>query len=84
MFAASSGRAGDFEQLGLAADEREVAAITTAERVPLELVLPDGSSGAHWRCRRRGRLWRPRRRAGGRTWICSVVMFRQWCSLLAP
>lgn len=47
MFAASSGRAGDFEQLGLAADEREVAAITTAERVPLDLVLPDGSSGAH-------------------------------------
>ena len=45
MFALSSGRAGDFETLGLAADEAEVAAIAASGRTPLEVVLPDGSSG---------------------------------------
>ena len=45
MFALSSGRAGNFEELGLAADEQEVADISAADRTPLEVVLPDGSSG---------------------------------------
>lgn len=47
MFSLSSGRAGNFQELGLAADESEVAAITSSGHVPLEVVLPDGSSGEH-------------------------------------
>jgi len=50
MFAPSSGRSGDFEELGLAEDEPEVAAIAAAGRIPLEVVLPDGSSGERWVC----------------------------------
>ncbi|KAI7840523.1 hypothetical protein COHA_005822 [Chlorella ohadii] len=42
MFALSSGRASNFEGLGLAADEQEVAAIAASGRTPLEVVLPDG------------------------------------------
>lgn len=45
MLAASSGRGGNFEELGLAADEQQVAVIAAADRTPLEVVLPDGSSG---------------------------------------
>ena len=45
MFAASSGRAREFEELGLAADEQQVAAIASSGRMPLEVLLPDGSSG---------------------------------------
>jgi hypothetical protein len=44
MFAFSSGRSGDFEELGLAADEDQVASIAAAGHTPLEVVLPDGSS----------------------------------------
>ena len=47
MFALSSGRAGNFEELGLAADEQEVAAIAASGRTPLEVVLPDGRCGEH-------------------------------------
>ncbi|KAI7840525.1 hypothetical protein COHA_005824 [Chlorella ohadii] len=38
----SSGPAGNFEELGLAAGEQEVAAVAAAGRIPLEVVLPDG------------------------------------------
>ena len=48
MFAISSGRAGNFGELGLASDEQEVAAIAASGRTPLEVVLPDSSSGEHW------------------------------------
>ncbi len=48
MFALSSGRAGDFEELGLAADEQEVAVIAASGRTPLEVVLPDGRCGECW------------------------------------
>ena len=44
MFALSSGRAGNFEELGLAADEQQVASIAASGRIPVEVVLPDGSS----------------------------------------
>ncbi len=50
MFALSSGRAGNFGQLGLAADEQEVAAISAAGRIPLEVVLPDSRCGEHHAC----------------------------------
>lgn len=50
MFTLSSGRSGNFDELGLAANDEEVAAIATAGCTPVEVFMPDGSSGERAKC----------------------------------